>query len=679
MPRTRFARILRSLRKQGYEDKDLKLVRHAYTYAVSAHQEQKRLSGEPYVLHSLWVGLILASVGLDPVTVSAGILHDILEDTRHDEKDLRNEFGEEITCLVDGVTKIRRIGIPEQEESLELKQAQNIRKLLVATAQDVRVILIKLADRLHNMRTIDVLPEERRKRIARETLDIYTPIADRLGISAWKWELEDLAFRQLRPSKYEQIKTHIAMKRRAREAQLAETCRELEGRLAEAGIEAHVIGRPKHLYSIYKKMRDQGKSFEEVLDIEALRVITRTPRECYGALGIVHNLWPPIPGRFKDYLSIPKYNMYQSIHTSVMRNTGRPMEIQIRSEEMDRIAREGIAAHWIYKEGARDKRLDTQLSWLRTLFEWLQDAASTEEIMESVVRDFTPSHLYVFTPKGAVKELPRGATPLDFAYAVHSAVGNHCVGAQVNGRMVPLRYHLQNGDVVEILTAKNKNPSRDWLDVVVTGKARARIRQRLREIGTLDPVPPEKKHEEPQRSAKTAPAPPKNKGDVPAFDEATRQKLIRVDGGKGLAVSFGKCCDPMPGEEVVAYVTLNPAGVTIHRKDCKAFRKSNRDQSRIYSAFWEGEGQVIAGLRVIISQRPNVLFDIMEALRPMTINILEARFSPEPGNGKCRFDFLCELAEDSAVEQVKRLLRAVPDVAAIKTLKPNYFKQTEEE
>jgi GTP pyrophosphokinase len=665
MPRTRFSRLLKILRKR-FSEEELVLVRRAYAYADQAHRGQVRRSGEPYILHTLHVGIILASSGLDPVTVSAGLLHDVIEDTDITHDEMVKEFGEEIVRLVDGVTKIRKIGLPEQE-TMELKQAQNIRKLLVATAEDVRVILIKLADRLHNMRTLEFLSEERRRRIARETLDIYTPIADRLGISSWKWELEDLAFRQLRPDSYAEIKELVAMTRREREQQLNALCALIDVRLKKEGIEAEVIGRPKHLYSIYRKMMNQGKTFQEVMDVEAIRVITQDTRACYNALGVVHDLWPPVPGRFKDYISIPKYNMYQSIHTTLMRDTGRPLEIQIRTQSMDHTAHEGIAAHWAYKEGGHDKKLDDQLAWLRTLFEWLQDAASTEDILASVTRGFAPAHVYVFTPKGEVKELPRGATPLDFAYEIHSGVGNHCVRAKVHNRIVPLTYHLQTGDVVEIITSKNQHPSRAWLDVVVTGKARARIRQRLREIGALEPVEPKPEHHH-------QPAPPKPKKKlVEPYDVATRQKLIRIDGASGLTVGFAKCCDPMPGQPVIAYVTLNPAGVSVHREDCKAFRKSPRDASRTLPAFWEGEGHIEQAIRVIIGQRPNVLADLMDALRPMNLPILEARFEPMPGNGKSRFDFLCELPDDAALERLKRTVRNVPGVASINRLNRSHF------
>ena len=670
MPRTRFTRLMRILRKR-FSEEELALVRRAYSYATNAHQGQTRNSGEPYILHTLHVGIILASIGLDPVTVSAGLLHDVIEDTDITKADLTKEFGEEIVRLVDGVTKIRKIGLPEKE-TIELKQAQNIRKLLVATAKDVRVILIKLADRLHNMRTIEFLSEERRRRIARETLDIYTPIADRLGISSWKWELEDLAFRQLRSDSYAEIKGLVAMKRREREQQLNALCDMVAARLRKEGVEAEVIGRPKHLYSIYSKMMNQGKTFQEVMDVEAIRVITNDTPACFNALGVVHDMWPPIPGRFKDYISIPKYNMYQSIHTTVMRDTGRPLEIQIRTKDMDRTAHEGIAAHWAYKEGGRDKKLDDQLNWFRTLFEWMQDAATTEEIMESVQSGFAPDHVYVFTPKGEVKELPRGATPLDFAYDVHSDVGNHCVRAKVHNRIVPLTYHLQTGDVVEIITSKNQNPSRSWVDVVVTAKARTRVRQRLRELGALEPVEPKPEHHPQQH----APARPKKKY-TGTFDVATRQKLIRIDGASGLSVSFAKCCDPMPGQAVLAYFTVNPVGVSVHRQDCKAFRKSPRDANRIVAAFWEGEGHVEQGVRVIIGQRPNVLADLMDALRPLNLPILEARFEPLPENGKCRFDFLCELPDDRAMESLKRSLQSVPGVASIARLKRSYFDHPE--
>ena len=457
--RTEFAKLLKTIRKY-YPEADTELVRRAYRLADQAHKGQMRLSGDPYITHCLAVAANLTQLRLDTTTIVAGLLHDVLEDTRVTHEELAAQFGEEISALVEGVSNIRALNLPASlpaELSQQQKQAENLRKMLVATARDVRVILIKLADRLHNMRTIEFLPEDRIRRICQETLDIYAPLANRLGLAHWKWELEDHAFHHLNPVMYREMAARVAMKRREREAWLNSTVEFLEQRLAEAEVVARVIGRPKHLYSIYQKIIQQGKDFDQVMDILAVRIITQTVAGCYNALGVVHQLWPPVPGRFKDYIAVPKINMYQSIHTTVMRENGLPLEIQIRTEEMDRTAREGIASHWRYKEGIEkiDLKLDTRLRWLRQMYEWLNEAHVPEELLDSVRRDVGATEVYVFTPKGEVKELPGGATPLDFAYMVHSDVGHHCIGARVNSGMVPLRYHLQTGDVVEILTSKN--------------------------------------------------------------------------------------------------------------------------------------------------------------------------------------------------------------------------------
>jgi len=666
--RTHFAKLQKQLRK-NFAQSNMDVVRKAYRVADQAHHGQTRLSGEPYVLHSLMVAQILANLGLDPVTCAAGLLHDVLEDTQTTRKELAAEFGEEIATLVDGVTKIGRVHLPGEVMTYEAKQAQNVRKMLVATAQDVRVILIKLADRLHNMRTIEFLPQNKRERIARETLDIYAPLAHRLGISRWKWELEDHAFHILLPEEYKMIAAQVAMKRREREAQLNSTLTFLETRLTEAEVTARVIGRPKHLYSIYNKMIRQGKDFHEVMDIQAIRIITQTESGCYNALGVVHSLWTPIPGRLKDYIAMPKLNMYQAIHTTVMRENGRPMEIQIRSEDMDKTAREGIAAHWVYKEGERhkDKKLDDQLGWLRQMYEWLVDAHAPDELMESMRRDFKGAYLYVFTPKGEVKELPGGATPLDFAYLIHSDIGHHCIGAKVNGRMVPLRYHLQTGDMVEILTSKHQTPHLDWTEIVVTGRARTSIRQRLRELGLLEPL-----GNEGQKPRETRPAPrpaprPMPPQPVRNVDESTRHKLIRIDGQKGLAVQFAKCCHPMPGHPIAGYITKT-AGITVHRVDCKGFAKTLRDTARVVEASWEGDQVLESTVRVVIGSRPNVLADITNALRPMNMEILKAQYGPGERSGESHFDFVFEAPDESAVERVCRTLRGVSGVAQVTPL-----------
>ncbi|MCL4215573.1 MAG: bifunctional (p)ppGpp synthetase/guanosine-3',5'-bis(diphosphate) 3'-pyrophosphohydrolase [Candidatus Hydrogenedentes bacterium] len=659
--RTEFAKLLKSY-KRTHPGQSVDLIRKAYRVANEAHHTQPRLSGEPYITHPLAVALILDQLHLDSTTIAAGLLHDVLEDTPMTRAELAEEFGEEIAALVDGVSKTKNIKWTTGQ-TRQQKQAENLRKMLVATAQDVRVILIKLADRLHNMRTIEHIPQaKRRERIARETLDIFAPLAHRLGIARWKWELEDHAFHELYPDDYRDMARLVAVKRREREADLEMVIAYLEERLTEAEVSTRVIGRPKHLYSIYQKMMQQGKDFEQVMDILALRIVTQTVSGCYNALGVVHHLWPPMPGRFKDYIATPKANMYQSIHTTVMRENGQALEVQIRTEEMDRTAREGIAAHWRYKEGKSDRKLDTQLNWLRQMYEWLQDDHSPDELLDNVRRDVTVSDIYVFTPKGEVKELPKGATPLDFAYNVHSDVGHHCIGARVNGRIVPLRYNLQLGDVVEILTSRNQTPHLDWLETVVTGKARTRIRQRLREMNVIEPLDGQIRRHEVR-------ALPEVRTPVRHVDDATRQKLVLVEGAKGVAVNFAKCCGPMPGHPIIGYITKS-AGVSIHRADCGNFTSTERDTERMVTATWVGDHVLEVSMRAVTSQRPNLLADITNAVRPMNISINVASFQTGE-NGKSSFDFVFEAPDYDYVARVARSILTVSGVAHVETVDVN--------
>jgi len=662
--RDEFVKLRKQLRKM-WPAANLDILRLAYRRADAAHQGQLRNSGEPYIMHPLAVAQILANLGLDPVTCSAGLLHDVIEDTPVSHQDLKAEFGAEIAALVEGVTKISGLTFSGQDFSAEAKHAQNVRKMLVATAKDVRVILIKLADRLHNMRTIEHLPEEKRKRIARETLNIYAPLAHRLGISAWKWELEDHAFHTLMPREYKEISRQLAMRRRDRERSIEETQLFLEEQLRKHEIEARVIGRPKHLYSIYRKMVEHGKDFHEVLDLHGIRIITQTSACCYNALGVVHSLWTPVPGRMKDYIAMPKLNMYQAIHTTVMRENGIPMEVQIRTEDMDKMAREGIAAHWVYKEGsARDTKLDRQLSWFRQMYEWLKDAHAPEELVDSMKQDFSLSNIYVFSPRGEVLELPTGATPLDYAYLVHSDIGHKCIGARVNGRMVPLRYHLQTGDVCEILTASNQKPQPEWIDIVVTGRARTRIRQWLRDMGELDPVldPMTKVGGEapppppPRRIERTAPV------QINEVDEATRQKLIRIDGSRGIPVKFARCCNPMPGHAVQAYETQ--LGISVHRADCKSFLKSDPDPERLHEASWEGDREFRRTLRVLLGPRPNALTDLTAAMRPINVDIVDAHYGPAE-EGASVFEFTFQTQDSSQVDRIMRALKTVTGVKRV--------------
>lgn len=653
------------MRRNGNSETDLDVVRKAYRMADQAHRGQFRLSGLPYLSHCLNVARILTEMELDTASIAAGILHDVLEDTPVKQPEIIAEFGKEIAMLVDGVTMISSFPKTTGDMSLSEKQAMGFRKMLAATVQDVRVLFIKLADRLDNMRTIQYLPPEKIQRISRETLDIYAPLAHRLGIAVWKAELEDCAFRWLHPAEYEEISARVKTKRSERQKRLRHNIEQVERQLSEYGIKARVIGRTKHFYSIYRKMVQRGVDFDGIMDLEGVRIITETKSDCYQALGAVHQLWPNIPERFRDLILRPKENGYQTLHTTVMCEDGKKLEIQIRTEDMDRVAQVGVAAHWRYKEGEEhdDGKLDEQLAWLRQMYEWLKDASGAEELLEGMRRDVRVSDIYVFTPKGEVKELPKGSTPLDFAYLIHSEVGHHCIAARVNGRVVPLRYNLQMGDMVEILTSKNQTPHLSWLEIAITGRAKTRIRQRLREMGAIEPLeelpPKPKEHHAPVKHEAPEPA-------VRQVDDATRRKLIRIQGSKGMAVQFAKCCNPMPGHTVVGYVTRNP-GLSVHRSDCRVFARMNRDPKRVVDASWEGEGVMQTSMRVVIGPRPNVLADITNALRPMNIDIISANYGPKE-DGKGYFDFMFEVTDQRLIDSVMRTLRTVSGITSIKLL-----------
>ncbi len=468
--------IIESLRSY-HPTADIQLVEKAYVFSAKVHQGQTRLSGEPYLTHPLQVAYILTKMKLDEICVASGILHDTLEDTCATIEEIQSIFGAEITTLVDGLTKISKINFSSAEE----RQAENFRKMILAMAKDIRMILIKLADRLHNMRTLEFLPPEKRKVIAQETLDIYSPIANRLGIAWIKTELEDLAFKYLHPKEFNYLEERINTKRKERNQYIEEVKKIISEKLAPLNLKEEIVGRLKHHYSIYRKMVRQQIDFDQVYDLIAFRIIVGSIRDCYEALGIIHSVWKPVPGRFKDFIAMPKANMYQSLHTTVIGPYGERMEIQIRTPEMHQIAEEGIAAHWRYKEGKEiDRRDDQMFSWLRRMLEWQQDLRDPKEFLEMFRIDLYPDEVYVFTPRGEVKAFPRGATPIDFAYSIHTDVGHQCVGARANGRMVPLDYRLRNGDTIEIITSKNQRPSKDWLEIVKTSRARTKIRQWIR-------------------------------------------------------------------------------------------------------------------------------------------------------------------------------------------------------
>src|SRR5271168_4926077 len=471
---TKFRELMKRIEENRPQD-DLSIVKKAYDYSLKYHEGQMRASGEPYLVHPLEVALVLAEMKMDPVAIAAGLLHDSVEDTSVTIVDIRKEFGEQVAHIVEGVTKISQIDFATREE----QQAENLRKMMLAMVDDIRVVLIKLADRLHNMRTLEHLTPERQQKIAKETLEIYGPIAHRLGMGKIRGELEDLGFRYLDPLTYEQVRDAVDARRKQGEQFLARVEQTLRDKLKEAGITAEVESRIKRLYSIHKKLVRQKISVEQVYDLYAMRVVTKSLQDCYGVLGIVHNVWRPVPGRIKDFIAMPRPNFYQSLHTSVITEDGTPFEVQIRTEEMHRMAEEGIAAHWKYKDGPVSAQDEQRLAWLRQVVEWQRDVSDPTEFLSTLKIDLYPEEVYTFTPKGKVVVLPRESTPIDFAYSIHTEVGHSCVGAKVNGRMVPLRHKLHSGDIVEIVTQPGRTPSRDWLAVVKSSRARNKIKHWL--------------------------------------------------------------------------------------------------------------------------------------------------------------------------------------------------------
>lgn len=658
---------------------DISLLKKAYAFAAEAHRGQTRISGGPFINHPVAVARILAGLELDMETLVAGLLHDTVEDTEVTLEQVEKEFGKEIAGLVDGVTKLGRLEYRSKEE----RQVENLRKMFFAMAKDIRVVLIKLADRLHNMRTLEHQPENKQKEISLETLNIYAPLAHRLGIYHIKWELEDLAFRYSLPAKYYELAEKLKRSRYMREKYIKQVTDMLKKKLHEVGITAEVQGRPKHLYSIYQKMVEQGKDFSEIYDVMATRILVDTVRDCYACLGIVHTLWVPIPGRFKDYIAMPKSNMYQSLHTSVIGPQGEPLEIQIRTWDMHRTAEYGIAAHWRYKEGNQkgDKSFDRKLSWLRQILEWQYDLKDTKEFMENLKIDLFTDVVFVFTPRGDVMELPAGSVPIDFAYRVHTQVGHRCVGAKVNNRIVPLDYKLQNGDIVEILTSKQSHgPSRDWLNIVKTSQAKARIRQwfkkeqrseniakgkellereakkqgfdwediksdKLLDYGkklnltTLDDVYAaigdgiisaqslvnrfKQEYEELEKKGSLQEEVQSLVTDTKSVPPKLKQAHgVRVKGVDNLLIRLAHCCNPVPGDRIVGYITRG-RGVSIHQANCKNVQALTKDErSRLLEVSWEEDFDAPFQVKLEITggDRAGLLSDVMAILTDMKVS-----------------------------------------------------------
>jgi guanosine-3',5'-bis(diphosphate) 3'-pyrophosphohydrolase len=708
----------------------IEALEQAYAYAAEAHAGQMRKSGEPFVSHPLEVAGILAELHLDTATITAAILHDVVEDSHVDLGEIRTRFGEEVADLVDGVTKLGRIKVGTLAE----QQSQNMRKMLIAMAKDVRVILIKLADRLHNMRTIEFLEPERQLDKARETMEIYAPLAHRFGISSLKWELEDLSFKVLEPQRYERIGRMVAESRDAREEYLAQVIGELTGELEQVGIHAEISGRPKHLYSIYQKMSQKGKDFNEIYDLIALRVIVDSVKDVYGALGTVHSIWKPVPGRFKDYVAMPKFNMYQSLHTSVIGPAGRPLELQLRTREMHRTAEYGIAAHWRYKEGGRgDETFEERLSWLRQMLEWQTELKDPREFMEALKIDLFEDEVFVFTPKGDVVSLRRGSTPVDFSYAIHTEVGNHTVGAKVNGSIVPLGYELQMGDRIEIMTNKSSGPSRDWLNIVKTSGARSKIRtyfskaSRTDDLGrgrdeltkivrkqglsigshagakALGQVAKDLNFVEADdlvaaigagkvSAAKLVvgklikilaadqpgkpeaePGPGELLPNMPMTPPKGRRRSptgVRVKGIDDLLVRLARCCNPVPGDEIVGFVTRG-RGVSVHRADCPNARDLIKQAERIIAVEWDVDTTTTYQVEVFIEarDRTGLLRDVTLALAEAGVNVLSANIATDR-QGIASMRFLFELGNMEQLGAVLARVRATEGVFAADRMKP---------
>ncbi|HYV15279.1 MAG TPA: bifunctional (p)ppGpp synthetase/guanosine-3',5'-bis(diphosphate) 3'-pyrophosphohydrolase [Conexibacter sp.] len=695
-------------------------VERAFAYACEHHADQRRKSGEEFIIHPVGVAKICAGMRLDTETLCAALLHDTVEDTSASLEDVAATFGEEVAGLVDGVTKLTGLTFSSRDEA----QAENYRKMMVAMASDIRVILIKLADRLHNMRTIEAMPKQKQIEKAKETLDIYAPIAHRLGIHAIKWELEDLAFQTLHPRKYAEIKGLVSQQRAERERYVNEAGAYLAHELEALGIQAEISGRAKHFYSIYAKMTKKGREFNEIYDLTAMRVIVDSVKDCYGAVGVIHSLWKPLPGRFKDWVAMPKFNMYQSLHTTVIGLEGRPLEIQIRTREMHDMAEFGIAAHWMYKQDPAAPDGDGKLKWLRRLLDWQQELSDPKEFMDTLKVDLFEDEVFVFTPKGEVKSLAAGATPLDFAYEVHTDVGHRTVGAKVNGKMVPLSYELKSGDIVEVLTSKRgeRGPSRDWLAVVKTTRARNKIKQWFKSESRKDtehtgrellqehlrkqglpaqrivgsPLLADVTREMGFRkgdefyialgAAKISPKTVVNKvmqrlkqGEAAEAAPTAADDLLKpstqrerptvssskfgivVDGVGDVMLRLAKCCRPVPGDPIVGYVSLG-RGITIHRGDCPNVEILRKDPDRFTPVSWDGESSTSFKVELHIDgwDRHRLLEDLSRTFSEAGINIVEARCVSNPPMIKNRF--VVEVADTKTLDTAINRLRNIESV-----------------
>ncbi|HET9845852.1 MAG TPA: bifunctional (p)ppGpp synthetase/guanosine-3',5'-bis(diphosphate) 3'-pyrophosphohydrolase [Nitrospira sp.] len=690
---------------------DLNIVRKAYEFSAKVHEGQRRRSGEPYLQHPIAVAGVLTFLRTDVTAIVAALLHDTLEDTVATPEELESEFGKDVVHLVDGVTKIGKITFKSHEE----KQAENFRKMLLSMADDIRVVLIKLADRLHNMRTLEHLSPAKRHAIAEETLEIYAPLANRLGIGWIKNELEDLCLKHLKPDVYEVLRTRVAKRDEDRQQYIQEVIELVTKALQDYGLPGQVYGRPKHLYGIYQKMNKQSISFEEVYDLTALRIVTDTKMNCYALVGVIHSLWRPVPGRFKDYIAIPKSNLYQSIHTTVVGPKGEHVEFQIRTEEMHRVAECGIAAHWKYKEQGRVTDRDSKtFGWLHQFVEWHRDLPDNRQFMDSVKLDLFHDVVYVFTPKGIVKELPRGSTPVDFAYAIHTEVGDHCVGAKVNGKIVPLKHPVESGDTIEILTSPTQTPHKDWLKFVRTSRAKTKIKhwikieeqKRSLEIGRRllesefrrHGMAPAQMLKSPELAAAARQAgydttdeliasvgfghlPTANvveklaassaslvpeKRAMPSARKAVAGKSddkgVKVKGARDVLMQLSRCCNPVPGDRILGYITRG-RGLTIHAVDCPNLEALDYDRERLVEVEWDSATPSTHAVKISVMavDKTGVLANVSSAIAECRANISRAEIATREDR-KAVLDFIVEISGTDHLDQVLKAIERVDGV-----------------
>ncbi len=744
-PEVLHQRLIEHVKKYHPSD-DTSMIEKAYAMASEAHKDQLRKSGEPYIIHPLNVAIILADLELDKETIVAGLLHDVVEDTVMTEEDLKREFGEEVALLVDGVTKLEKLPLTPDGDQSDVKlemQAENLRKMFLAMAKDIRVIMIKLADRLHNMRTLKYQKPESQQRIAKETLEIYCPIAQRLGISKIKTEMDDLSLKYLEPEAYYDLVDKIAVRRSEREKYIQSIVDEVNVHIVNAGIQAKVDGRVKHFFSIYKKMKNQNKTLDQIYDLFAVRIIVDTVKDCYAALGVIHEMYKPIPGRFKDYIAMPKANMYQSLHTTLIGSNGQPFEVQIRTFEMHKAAEYGIAAHWKYKEASDGKHVETQeedkLVWLRQILEWQRDMSDNKEFMNLLKNDLDlfSDHVYCFTPTGDVKNLPAGSTPIDFAYSIHSAVGNKMVGARVNGKLVTIDYEIHNGDRIEVITSQNsKGPSRDWLNIVKSTQAKNKINQWFKNELKEDNVVRGKELLTAYCKTKGINLPTLMKQDYvdvvlrkygfrdwesvlaavghgalkegqvinkmqEAYEKEHRKELtneevlqsiaeasaareakelnhpthirsksgIVVKGIADLSVRFSKCCSPVPGDEIVGFVTRG-RGISIHRTDCiNILTLPESERERMIDAEWQapeqtGSEKYETEIKIFAHDRSGLLADIAKALTEKNINILSMNTRTNK-QGEATLQLTFEISNKEELERIVDKIRGIESVVDI--------------